>query len=249
MRQGLVLTEVQRKHVSWLGRTDARAWLRASWPMWESAGDEKERIETALTMIADYQGNRRRPGHLATLLDDLAVEYTDHHTTRDVRSLSRFLFSQKALAGAQDDYYNPRNSDLVYVIEERKGIPISLVCVLMLVGHRVGLSIEGCNFPGHFLAMAYEEDRPLIIDCFHGGLFVDDALLARYLDPVTVTVRELASLRTDAATVIGRVLRNLIRAYTVTHQPEEAAFMAELLSALPGQSDSGATPPRPPGAA
>ncbi len=39
----------------------------------------------------------------------------------------------------------------------------------MLVGKRVGLTIHGCNFPGHFMARANDGQRDWIFDCFNGG--------------------------------------------------------------------------------
>jgi regulator of sirC expression with transglutaminase-like and TPR domain len=172
------------------------------------------------------------------LLDEFAREYQSGHRSGDVRDLTRFLFEEKGFSGAKKDYYSPRNSNLVYVLEHRRGIPISLVGVLMLVGKRVGVEVEGCNFPGHFLALAHEGDRPVIIDCYNSGLLVDDRLLARYLDPVSVTVEELTRLRCDATTIIARMLRNLINAYRASGESLDMKLMQELLSHQSGKSEN-----------
>ena len=232
-RQTLAITPDQLALVRARSAADARDRLRRAWGSWREKEGDKAQLEAALTLIADYQGGGRRPGALTHLLDALAGEFRGMGLQADVRGLSEFLFAQKQLAGAKDDYYNPRNSDLVYVIEQKRGIPISLALVFMLVGHRLGMSIDGCNFPGHFLAMTFERGDPLIIDCFHGGLLIDDTLLARYLDPVTVTVRDLLNLRSDVRSIIARVLRNLINAYRAAGDQEDLELMTELLSMLP----------------
>ncbi|MCK5571344.1 MAG: transglutaminase family protein [Bacteroidetes bacterium] len=211
-------------------------WLKEIWPVWFRLGDEKEKLETALSMLSDYLGNRLRQGRLTLLLDELAAEYRAEHRSCDVRDLSRFLFSSRKLEGAREDYYNPRNSNLVYVIEHGKGIPISLVSIFILVGHRLGLAIEGCNFPGHFLALTFEQEKPLVIDCFNAGILVDDLLLARYLDPVSVTVHDLTHLECDTLTLVGRVLRNLMNAYRSQGKPEGERLMKELLDMSSGES-------------
>jgi regulator of sirC expression with transglutaminase-like and TPR domain len=108
----------------------------------------------------------------------------------------------------------------------------------MLVGHRLGMAIDGCNFPGHFLALTFERGDPLIIDCYHGGLLINDSLLARYLDPVTVTVRDLVNLRSDVRSIVGRVLRNLINAYRAAGDQDDLELMMELLSMLPDADTS-----------
>jgi len=215
-----------------------RMWLKEVWPDWFSLGDEKERLEAALGTIAEYLENRLRPGKLRVLLDDLATEYRKRHRTSDVRDLSRFLFSTKSLLGDRHDYYNPQNSNLLYVIEQGKGIPISLVSIFILVGRRLGIPIEGCNFPGHFLALTFEGNEPLVIDCFNGGIIVDDLLLARYLDPVSVTVQDITLLQCDTLTLVSRVLRNLVNAYRSCKQPGEEGLMRELLESMSGESQN-----------
>lgn len=234
-RQGLAMTPEELAFVRARGAAAARERLRRAWGTWMEKEGDKAKLEAALTLIADYQCGGRRPGALSHLLDALATEFKGMGLQADVRGLSEFLFAQKQLAGAKDDYYNPRNSDLVYVIENKRGIPISLALVFMLVGHRLGMAIDGCNFPGHFLAMTYERGDPLIIDCFHGGLLIDDSLLARYLDPVTVTVRDLVHLRSDVRSIVARVLRNLINAYRAAGEKEDLELMMELLATLPDE--------------
>ena len=128
------------------------------------------------------------------------------------------------------------NSSLVYVIERRRGIPISLVAIYMLVGRRLGLTIEGCNFPGHFLALAREVDTTFVIDCYNGGLVIDNAILSRYFDPVTVTVEDLLRLRATTPMIVSRVLRNLLNAYRATAQSKDLELIEELLGSFSGAS-------------
>lgn len=61
------------------------------------------------------------------------------------------LYSEEGFRGNRDDYYDPRNSSLVEVLERRVGIPISLAVVVIEVGRRAGLTLEPVGLPGHFL--------------------------------------------------------------------------------------------------
>jgi regulator of sirC expression with transglutaminase-like and TPR domain len=238
VHQGIILTEHDSKVLHEAIRERERNWLRSAWPSWYGVEGEKERLEAALVLIADFMEHRSRPGRMAWLLDELADEYRSERRPATVWDLSQFLFAEKRFRGAKEDYYNPSNSNLVYVLERRRGIPISLVILLMLVGKRVGVDVEGCNFPGHFLALAHDEGGPSIIDCYNGGLLVDDRLLARYLDPVSVTVQELTRLQCDTATIIGRVLRNLINAFRAAGQAADVQLMQELLSHQVGKAEN-----------
>ena len=68
--------------------------------------------------------------------------------------LREYLFVEQGFAGNREDYYDPRNSFLNDVLDRRQGIPITLSLVLIEVGKRLGLAVEGIGLPGHFIAGA-----------------------------------------------------------------------------------------------
>jgi regulator of sirC expression with transglutaminase-like and TPR domain len=74
--------------------------------------------------------------------------------------LVRWAFEEVGFQGNATDYYDPRNSYLNDVIERRKGIPISLAVILIELGRRIEIPLEGVSFPGHFLLKTVAPDRP-----------------------------------------------------------------------------------------
>jgi regulator of sirC expression with transglutaminase-like and TPR domain len=50
-----------------------------------------------------------------------------------------------------DDYDDPRSNYLNDVIERRTGSPVAMAVVLMALGRRAGVDVQGVAFPGHFL--------------------------------------------------------------------------------------------------
>jgi regulator of sirC expression with transglutaminase-like and TPR domain len=101
-----------------------------------------------------------------------------------LRVISEFFFGQLGFTGNREHYEDPRNSFLNDVIARRTGIPLSLAVVFIEVARRAGLTVEGVNFPGHFLLRCPADPREpgdaetLIVDPFHGGavLSEDDCL-------------------------------------------------------------------------
>ncbi|MSR22856.1 MAG: hypothetical protein EXR92_04825, partial [Gemmatimonadetes bacterium] len=59
--------------------------------------------------------------------------------------------ARNGFRGNREAYYDPRNSYLSDVLDRRVGIPLTLGIVLLEVGWRLGLTLEGVSFPGHFL--------------------------------------------------------------------------------------------------
>lgn len=83
--------------------------------------------------------------------------------------LREYLFVDQGFAGNREDYYDPRNSLLNDVLDRRLGIPITLSLVLIEVGKRLGLAVEGIGLPGHFVAGAQLGDSQILLDPFNAG--------------------------------------------------------------------------------
>lgn len=209
------------------------SWLKDNWTSWLLKKSDNEQLETALDLLARFQYGRLYPVSLRTLLDNLADEYDSRYARRDALDLSEFLFQGYALRGVdEDDFYNPLNSNLVYVIEQKRGIPISLACVYILVGDRLELKIEGCNFPGHFLAVASTRQDKVLVDCYNGGRTISKETLANA--KAKLSGFDILRLKCTAGMIVARVLHNLVAEYESTGDVESASIMNELLRTLKG---------------
>jgi regulator of sirC expression with transglutaminase-like and TPR domain len=96
-----------------------------------------------------------------------------------VDALNEFVFRELGFVGNQASYYDPRNSLLPYVIDERRGIPITLSVVYMELGRRAGLEVEGIGLPGHFIVRVRAEsargEETRLVDPFNRrAISVDD---------------------------------------------------------------------------
>lgn len=160
--------------------------------------------------------------------------------------LAAFLFDDLGFRGNADDYYDPQNSYLHRVIERRLGLPITLSILLIEVGRRLDLAIEGVGAPQHFLvrvaADAEPGGAPRYLDPFHGGREIDlDALredMARRLSAgrrAAQTGAGAAELFLSAVTkrqILARVLQNLKLAGSRRRDFATALGAAEHLVAL-----------------
>jgi len=214
--------------------------FRSAWRGWFSLQGDKHRLETALQTIVSLQDGATAAQELPDLLDNLAERYRAQTTVPQALELSQFLFRKEGLAGVeQSNYLDPLNSNLVYVIREKKGLPISLACVFLLVGHRLGLSVEGCNFPGHFLVITPLESKKVLVDCYNSGRMIDESDLA--LINARVSMKDLLQLECRSHDIVARVLRNLVNAYNQTGNPANAKLMTEALSMMASEASPSTT--------
>ncbi|MEO7424518.1 MAG: transglutaminase-like domain-containing protein [Fibrobacteria bacterium] len=178
----------------------------------------------------------RHPG-LGEQLDGLAAEFRRSGSTMSPTALARFLFTEKGLRGAEGDYYNPANSDLAQVIASSQGIPITLACVFMLVGHRLGFAVHGCDVPEHFLTRVREEGGDVVIDCFDGGKVLGPDKLAQLERKYAPEFARLLKSKAEPEAIVARVLRNLINAYHLAGERQASQFMWSLAEDLRGNRD------------
>jgi hemimethylated DNA binding protein len=206
-----------------------RSFLKCEWPLWFGLTDDRKRLESALSLLAEYQSGLEFRGRVGSMLDELAEEYRGKHKEPDAHSLAEFLFQYKGFRGAMEDYYNPHNSNLVYVMKHRRGIPISLSCVYMLVGWRLGLSIRGCNSPRHFLTIVDHQHKMELVDCFHDGRVVGEKDIVTLSRESSFTINEALKMEADSFSIIRRVLGNLVFAYQQVEKERESFLMVHLL--------------------
>jgi regulator of sirC expression with transglutaminase-like and TPR domain len=162
--------------------------------------------------------------------------------------LAHFLFRECGFRGNRDQYYDPRNSCLNDVLERRTGIPISLSVVMIEVGARLGLPIEGVGFPGHFLVRVPDGNDGLLLDPFDDGRRVEEAsLLARLQGRVRDEAGRPHTLQgvppeylaaTSRLAIAARMLRNLLAIYLQTSNHASALSAVDLLLVLdPSNTD------------
>lgn len=203
--------------------------LREEWRGWFAIEDDKEMLEAAMTMLAGLEAGELHRKSLTDLLDVLAEDFRVQHDGHDPLALADYLFQKQGLTGAsREHYHNPLNSNLVHVIEMKRGIPLSLACIYILVGKRLGIRVEGCNFPGHFLTIARRRGDPVIVDCYNGGRRIDRADLAEI--PGNVTLSDIIRLECKAPVIVARALRNLVTAYQNSGDLQSMELMSELLT-------------------
>jgi regulator of sirC expression with transglutaminase-like and TPR domain len=186
------------------------------------ADDDLDLAACAL-LIAEIE----RPGLevAATLarLDALAEGARPRPGETGFSALRRHLFDELGLRGNVAAYEDPRNSCLDQVLERRLGIPITLALVMMEVGRRAGVELEGVGFPGHFLVRAGAR----FYDPFGGGVELDrpalESLLRQRHPGATLTEQHLRTA--SRREILGRMLNNLHRIY---RRAGDAAHLAEV---------------------
>ncbi|MDQ3907437.1 MAG: tetratricopeptide repeat protein [Acidobacteriota bacterium] len=167
-----------------------------------------------------------------------ARAYVAARSWEPVEALSEFVFRELGFVGNQSNYYDPRNSLLPYVIEERRGIPITLSIVYMELGRRAGLDVEGVGLPGHFVVRVRADTargaETRLVDPFNRRAISEEDC-QELLDSLYGGQVALAEEHLRAATnreILARVLRNLKAVHAQSRRYRRALAAVERIRLL-----------------
>jgi len=240
-----LINPAQKERLEKILEEHRRIRLKHIWASWisnmpdakESYVSDYKRLEGALSILADYLSGMDYNFNLGELLDELAASYKVKFKNNDPATLARFLFKENGLRGDEENYYNSQNSNLVYVIKEKKGIPISLAAVYMLVGLRVGIKIEGCHFPGHFLVRINWDGKNVFVDCFNKGHIIMEKDLLSIKNETFKGMKKVLHEKTNFEMMIRRFLANLIRSYQIQEDEENSELLIKLFNDMDMQTN------------
>jgi regulator of sirC expression with transglutaminase-like and TPR domain len=142
------------------------------------------------------------------------------------RIINRVLFHEWGFHGNTEHYTDPLNSFLSQVLVRRKGIPISLSVLYLLVAGRLDLELEPVGLPGHFVVGCFNGVAPFFVDPFDRGVFRDTAEILDLLraNNLTPTAADLAP--TPVREVLCRSCRNLVNHYSAAGDTGRARLFA-----------------------
>ncbi|HMD61384.1 MAG TPA: transglutaminase-like domain-containing protein [Opitutaceae bacterium] len=143
------------------------------------------------------------------------------------RVINRVLFHEWGFRGNVEQFTDPMNSFIDKVLMRRKGIPISLSVLYLLVGERLGLPLEPVGLPGHFVVGCYADDAPFFIDPFDQGLFRDADEVFALLRSNHISPKPSDLAPTTIREVLCRSCRNLANHYSAASDLARAQIFSE----------------------
>lgn len=205
------------------------------------ANSEKDIFDLAL-QLATHAHPQLDVDRYQYLMEDWAeslqatIEPEDETVTKVAR-LNKFFFADLGFNSNADDFYDPGNSMLNQVIEQRSGIPISLSILFIKLGQMIGLDIHGLSFPGHFLVkINVDGNGILVLDTYHGGVSLDETQLLRLLKHAQPEATEALLVEYLKAAskkeVVMRLARNLKGIYMNMKNYESALNILNVMLAV-----------------
>ncbi len=240
---GIDINFTGKKRLSRLLAPGRRETLRNEWVVPTGGAmameDDWESFENTLRQISDFlhDGITLRPS-LSDSLDLLMEEALEDHVAPSANELRRWLFVDGPFKGIEKNVTNITNTmalgnfDLCHVINTHTGNATSLGCLFMLMGCRMGVQVDGCNYPGHFLARIDVEGRTQLIDCFHSGRKFDIDSLIESHPEISEKARSSVYASTHLGVILLRYVGEVQSSFIAMERTEDAALFVELAKTL-----------------
>lgn len=194
-------------------------------------------LETGVFQLAHTRYPEMNIDAYRALLDSYADELADRvifcETAESILAeINQHLFKELGFKGNEDDYYNPENSYLNRVIDNRSGNPVSLCMIYVFVARRLHLPIAGVGLPGHFLCRFQNSREEIYINPFNQGQLLTKANCIKYLKQTCHDYQEHVLAPMSPRRIILRICTNLLQIYANIHEAEEHARMQRYILAL-----------------
>ena len=172
----------------------------------------------------------------------------DMHPADQVQVLNHVIFRNHKFAANTQHFHSPANSMLHRVLETKRGNPLSLCVIYLLVAQRLDLPVFGVNLPNLFV-LSYlvqkEDDEkavlPLYINCYNRGVILSKADIEHYVGQLGITSQESFYEPCTHLDIVRRAMRNLQVGFEKLQEPAKVEEVAQLLALLLTTNDQGTT--------
>jgi regulator of sirC expression with transglutaminase-like and TPR domain len=170
-----------------------------------------------------------------------------------VRIINYILYQIHGFKGNVENYHDPSNSFINQVLETKKGNPILLSTIYVLIAQRLNIPIYGVNLPQHFVlayleeigskqvGMRFNDIEDMLtnsgkilfyINAFNGGSIFTKTNLEQFLQQINVSAQHNFLVPCSNLDMVKRILRNLASSYQKLNKPHKQKEVMTILYTL-----------------
>lgn len=180
---------------------------------WKEGGGEN--LLEGLWIVATYQYPDLEIEELIREIEQLYHELwrqmEEEMTPHDqIKVFNEVFFNQFKFRANTKNFHSPANSMINAVLETKKGNPISLCAVYLMLAQKMELPIYGVNLPNLFILTYKVGDESFYINVFNRGLIFTRDDIDNYLENLQLEKQGIFYDPCSNVDIILRALRNLI---------------------------------------
>ncbi len=126
-----------------------------------------------------------------------------------IHTMNSYLFEKLKFRGNSRDYYHPDNSFIDRMFISRKGIPISLSVLYILLAKRLNFPVFGVSMPAHFIVKYDDSEIEIFFDPYFKGNIYSRNECINFLKQINISDPQVILGGCPNYLIILRMMRNL----------------------------------------
>lgn len=136
------------------------------------------------------------------------------HPHDEIKTLNNLLYQKMKFKGNTRNFHSPANSMINVVLDTRRGNPITLCIIYLLVAQKLELPLYGVNLPNMFILVYKREGiPPFYINAFNKGLIFTKEDIDNYIAELKLTPIDIFYEPCSNTDIIKRMFRNLANSF------------------------------------
>jgi hypothetical protein len=156
-----------------------------------------------------------------------------------IKIMNNVLFSKLRFGSNTKNFHSPGNSMINVVLETKKGNPISLCVIYLLVARKLKLPVHGINLPNMFMLLFRNDQQEFYINAFNRGLIFTRKDLENYIHEIHLAPQPSFFEPCGNEEIIRRSLRNLVMSFEKLGEHARAEEVKGLLIEISGGGELG----------
>jgi len=210
--------------------------LKEKLKQWNNSEDQD--LFTGMWLLSLYQYPDIELVKLKQDLEQLFYEVwlnfqSDLHPYDQIKILNNTFYTKLRFSPNTKNFHSPSNSYINYVLESRKGNPITLCVVYMLLAQKLKLPIYGVNLPNLFI-LTYKQEglKQFYINVFNKGIIFTRADIENYIHELQLPMQDIYFEPCSNKDIIVRNLKNLIIAFEKAGEKQKVEEVTQLLEVI-----------------
>ncbi len=160
------------------------------------------------------------------------------HPYDQVKLLNGVLFGKLRFSANTKNFHSPGNCMINIVLDSKRGNPISLCVVYMLVAQKLKMPIYGVNLPNLFIVTYKTADAQFYINVFNKGIVFSKSDIDNYIAQLNLPASDIFYQPCTNLDIVRRVLRNLIISFEKTGDTDKMEEIRILLTVIADENES-----------
>jgi len=183
---------------------------------WYESKDQD--LLTGMWIIATYQYPdielEKLKQELEQIYYDTWLEFRpDLYAYDQIKVINSVIFNKLKFGANTKNFHSPGNSMINVVLETKKGNPITLCVIYMLVAQKLKLPVAGVNLPNLFILTYKDDNHQFYINAFNRGLIFSKQDIENYINELHLVPQTSFFEACSNLEIIRRALRNLVMSF------------------------------------